>query len=464
MLVISFTNINRVHMRMTLALTLVLGIFAVDAQASVRSYFNHRSDRSYLDPIHNVQRPGDNLEAVILAEMGKATKSIWVAVQELRLPAIAKLLVAKKQAGVDVRVILEDSYNHDVISRPRNHDGSEQDNPDGNYDQVRFRELIALTDANNDGRVTAAEMATNDAIYILKEAKVPLDDDTHDGSMGSGLMHHKFVVIDGKTTIMSSANFTASCIHGDKLVASSRGNANAMIVVESVAWARLFAEEFVEMWAGRFGSKKSFRGPRSVTIAGKKLTVQFSPTSRTIAWSSSTNGLIASTLKSAKTSIKAALFVFSEQRLADAMQQAQDHAEIMVVVDPKFAYRPYSEVLDLLGVALPDPVTCAIENGNAPWRKPADRAGVPSLARGDVLHHKFAVVDGQKVIFGSHNWSESANSINDEFALVIEDTTTANSFTREFNRVTSRARWGTPGGSRSLMNKLDSTVDACRRR
>ena len=445
MLGISFTNIKRVRMRfVSLALTMVLGVYATDSSAAIRSFFNNRADRSYIDPVHNIPRPGDDLEAVIVAEMNKAQRSIWVAVQELRLPAIAKVLAAKKRAGLDIRVILEDSYNHDVVSRPRSGDGSEQDNPDGSYDAIRMRELVALTDANNDGRVTAAEMADRDAIFILNEARVPIDDDTHDGSQGSGLMHHKFVVVDGKTTIMSSANFTASCIHGDKLVAISRGNANALMVVDSVALASLFAEEHVEMWAGRYGTKKRFRGARSVTIAGKKFTVQFSPTSRAAGWNSSTNALIANTLKTATSSIKSALFVFSEQRLADAMQQAQDRAEISVVVDAKFAFRPYSEVLDLLGVALPDTVTRTIETGNAPWRRPAERVGVPSLARGDVLHHKFAVVDAQKVIFGSHNWSESANSINDEFAVVVEDPTTANNFTREFNRVTARARWGVP--------------------
>lgn len=447
-------------MRISLAITLVLGFYSLEATATIRSYFNNRVDKTYVDPIHQVPRSGENLEEVILKEIGAAQKSVWVAVQELRLPAIAKLLVEKRAAGLDVRVILEDSYNHDVVSRPHSGDGSEQDNPDG-YDATRFRELIALTDADGDGKISVEELAERDAVYILRQGKVTVHDDTVDGSMGSGLMHHKFVVIDGKTTIMSSANFTASCIHGDKLASSSRGNANGMMVVSSAALARLFADEHAEMWAGRFGVKKRFRGATSITIGGKKLTVQFSPTARALSWANSTNGLIASTLKSATQSIQSALFVFSEQRLADAMQQVQSRAEISVVVDPKFAYRSYSEVLDLLGVSLQDQTTCTTEPGNAPWRTPVDKVGVPSLPRGDVLHHKFAVIDNNKVIFGSHNWSESANAINDEFAVVLEDSTTANSFTREFNRLGQRARWGIPT---HLNVKFEQSEDACARR
>ena len=161
-------------MRFTLSVMLVLGVYAADSSAAVRSFFNHRSDRSYVDPIHQVTRPGDNLEAVILAEIGKAKKSVWIAVQELRLPAIAKLLVQKKKAGLDIRVILEDSYNHDIRSRPRSGDGSEQDNPDGSYDAIRYRELIALTDANGDGRLSSAEIADRDAVFILNQINIPI--------------------------------------------------------------------------------------------------------------------------------------------------------------------------------------------------------------------------------------------------------------------------------------------------
>ena len=97
-------------MRSTLLVMLVLGVYAADSSAAVRSFFNQRSDRSYVDPIHQVSRPGDNLEAVILAEISKAKKSVWIAVQVLRLPAIAKLLVQKRKKNLFLLFFLTDTF------------------------------------------------------------------------------------------------------------------------------------------------------------------------------------------------------------------------------------------------------------------------------------------------------------------------------------------------------------------
>ena len=422
---------------MRLSLTIALLLISGLAEAAIKSYFNNREGVSYMDPYRQVMRSGDDLEAVILQEIEGARSTIFLAVQEIRLPNVAKKLVEKYRQGLDVRIVLENSYNHNVLAQP---DAPEGEDPDS-HDSTRFRDLVALVDMNNDGKITRAEMLERDAVFILQQAKLPMIDDTEDGSIGSGLMHHKFMVIDGKRVLLSSANFTPSCVHGDVLAARSRGNANGLMTVGSVPLAKIFAEEFDHMWSARFGMKKPFRGARTVSVGGKKITVQFSPSTRNVDWSMTTNGLIAKTLSAAKTSIEASLFVFSEQKLADAMKKAAHRADIEVLVERKFAYRSYSEVLDLLGVELPD-ARCVIEPGNAPWRPAIEKAGVTTLANGDVLHHKFGVVDQRKVIFGSHNWSDAANAINDEFLVVVDDTSTASEFSLEHQRLAKRAQWG----------------------
>ena len=59
----------------------------------------------------------------------------------------------------------------------------------------------------------------------------------------------------------------------------------------------------------------------------------------------------------------------------------------------------------------------------------------PRLARGDKLHHKFAVIDNKKVITGSFNWSPSAAHTNDETLLVIHSPQLAKHFIREMDRM-----------------------------
>ena len=73
--------------------------------------------------------------------------------------------------------------------------------------------------------------------------------------------------------------------------------------------------------------------------------------------------MLAEQLKAAKKSLDMALFVFSAQQLTNVLQEkVEQGVEIRLVADPGFASRLFSEVLDLLGVSLPDH-TCKVKNG-----------------------------------------------------------------------------------------------------
>ena len=130
---------------------------------------------------------------------------------------------------------------------------------------------------------------------------------------------------------------------------------------------------------------------------------------------------------------------------------------IRLVADPGFACRPFSEVLDLLGVSLPDH-TCKVEAGNQPLDQALKGVGTPRLAHGDKLHHKFAVIDNKIVITGSFNWSPSAAHTNDETLLVIHSPKLAAHFAREMDRLWETAELGiTP----RLRQKLDRRKIRC---
>ncbi|MDB9502853.1 phospholipase D-like domain-containing protein [Spirulina major CS-329] len=421
-------------------------------------YFNHNTAQgaNYTDPYRQIERPGDDLEGVILQEIEQAQQSIEVAVQELRLPRIAQALAAKQAAGVRVRVVLENTYNQPWPESDRS--GPGRSNTDA--------EIAALADQDGDGQVTAAELAQNDAILILRNARVPLIDDTADGSKGSGLMHHKFVVIDGATVVTGSANFTPSGTHGDLTMAVSRGNVNHLLVIRDRALSQLFQQEFNLLWGdgpggrpdSRFGLQKPMRPAQTFTIGASRVTVHFSPTSPSEPWEMSSNGLIARTLSAANQSVDLALFVFSEQAIANTLAtRHQQGTQVRVLIDPSFAFRDFSEGLDLLGVTLLKQ-NCQAEPNNQPWAAPITTVGVPALPPGDKLHHKFGVMDRRVVITGSHNWSAAANHDNDETVLIIDNPAIAAHFQQEFDHLFKGAQLGITS---AVETKIQEAAQAC---
>lgn len=428
----------------------------------IQVYFNQAQSARYADSYRQQLRLGDDLEQVVIEAIQSAHSSIDIAVQELNLPGIALALAERHRAGVSVRLILENRYSRSP-SRLSSSDVAQLDQ----REQQKYQEWLRLVDANQDGQLAMAELASRDALTILQAAQVPLIDDMADGSKGSGLMHHKAVVIDRQTVILGSANFTLSDMHGDFRFPESRGNANHLLRIHSPALAQHVLQEFDLMWGdgpgrqanSRFGLQKPYRSPHTLTLApNSTITVQFSPTSTRFPWSQSVNGLIAKILQQASHYVHMALFVFSEQHISNVLEaRHRQGVRIRALIDAQFIHRDYSEALDMLGVALANQ-QCRAEKENRPWSAPITSVGVPSLAAGDLLHHKFAVIDDHTVITGSHNWSAAANHTNDEMLIVIRNATVAAHFQREFDRLYQDARLGI---SASLQEKLQQQQLRC---
>lgn len=428
----------------------------------IQVYFNHNNAKgaNYTEPYRKLNRHGDNLEQIIIDAINSADTSIDVAIHELRLPKIAQALATKYQAGVKVRVILEHSYNFPITSLSQR-EVEEFDERESN----RYQEFLQLIDTNKDGKISEKEIQEGDAIIILKNAGIPFIDDTEDGSKGTGLMHHKFMVIDDKIVITGSTNFTPSDIHGDFRATETRGNANNLLKINDRQLAKLFTEEFNLMWGdgpggnldSKFGINKPLRQPQKIVIGDSTVTVKFSPISPSQSWSLSSNALIVNTLDKSNNYANLALFVFSDQYIANPLfNKARQGVKVKALIDPEFAFQYYSEGLDMLGVALSN--KCKYETDNYPWQPPINTVGIPALPKGDKLHHKFAVIDGTKVITGSHNWSASGNYKNDENLLVIENPTIAAHYQREFDRLYSHAILDIP---QKVQDKIQQQQQEC---
>ena len=418
--------------------------------------FNHSAVSRYRSPLIGEWRNGDNLEQMLIDAIQSAEEDVLVAVQELSLPRIAKSLVTASRQGVNVKVILENNYStpwsqhHELDLSP--------------HERKRLQRLKAEADQDQNGGVSPEEARNHDALLILQHGQIAWIDDTEDGSKGSGLMHHKFVVIDGERVITGSANFTSSGMHGDAGATQTRGNVNHLISIQSPALATIFREEFTQMWGdgpggsnnSRFGRNKTALPLQTVEVGSVNISVLFPPHAKT----HPSNGLdlVEDQLGSARKSIDLALFVFSAQQLTNKLaERISAGVKLRLLADPGFASRSFSEVLDLLGLALPDRF-CKLEAGNQPLTKPLEGIGTPRLARGDKLHHKFAVIDNKKVITGSFNWSPAAAHTNDETLLIIKSPQVAAHFTQEMDRMWRGAELGI---SARMRRKLDRQARKC---
>ncbi|WP_107668873.1 DUF655 domain-containing protein [Cyanothece sp. BG0011] len=433
---------------------------AQDPLIEVYFNLNHAKSADYRDPYRNIDRPGDNLEQIIINSINSAQSTIDIAVQEFRLPNIAKALVKQAEKGVTVRVILENTYHQSLSDFT-----PERVNQMTIREKQRYDGYFQFIDLNNDNEISSEELNTRDALTILNQGNIPIIDDTEDGSKGTGLMHHKFVIIDGQIVIVTSANFTLSGIHGDFNNNETRGNANNLLKIKSSELATIFQEEFDLMWGdgkggkkdSRFGINKVKRFPKSIKIGQSEVMVKFSPNSSKDDWPITTNGLIGNVLNQGKQSINLALFVFSDQQIANSLENKNNQGiNIKALIDPEFAFRYYSEGLDMLGVALSN--NCKYEMDNQPWQKKINTVGFANLPQGDKLHHKFAIVDDNIVITGSHNWSASANYQNDETLLVIENPVITAHYQQEFDRLYNNSSLGIP---ENINSKIEADIKNC---
>jgi phosphatidylserine/phosphatidylglycerophosphate/cardiolipin synthase-like enzyme len=234
------------------------------------------------------------------------------------------------------------------------------------------------------------------------------------------IMHNKFVIFDANSSNANlplvwtgSTNWTVSQIDGpDK---------NSAIVIQDQSLALAYQLEFNEMWGSntlvpnttlsKFGQYKTDNTPHNFIIGGKKVESYFSP-------SDGVNSKIIASINSANSDIDIATMLITRFDITTALLNKYNSglSNTNVVIDSQ---NPANNQIG------------AIQSGLL-----INHAMVYSGS--GIMHHKFMVVDNfnsssdPQVVLGSHNWSTSAETKNDENTLIIHDANITNQYFQAF--------------------------------
>jgi len=234
----------------------------------------------------------------------------------------------------------------------------------------------------------------------LEEAGIPVL-----GDRRQGLMHNKFAVIDNSEVWMGSMNFTDSGTYEDN---------NNLMRIHSVKVAEDYTKEFEEMFIDdKFGPDVVAETPNPrVTIDNTPLDIYFSPDDGVA------NSLI-DLIANAQKSIYFMAYSFTSDELGEAIRErAQDHVTVEGVMDA-------DQVASNIGTEY----------------DAFNQAGLEVYQDGNsgLMHHKVMIIDEEIVVFGSYNFTNSAETRNDENLIVIYNSDIAVQFKAEFQRVYAEA-------------------------
>ena len=266
---------------------------------------------------------------------------------------------------------------------------------------------------------------------ILRNGGIPVIDDTFDPvNAGAGLSHNKFFVFD----YVGGAPDSVWVWGGSWNVTNpgTTGDRQNSIEIQDVALAGAYTMEFELMWGSntitpnatnsRFGSRKTDIIPHNFNVNGTPVGLYFSP-------SDHTTGHITGTMAKAEHSVANCIYTFTRKDIADTLIARKAHGDkVRIVVDN------------------------STDQGNQYSYLQTNSMDVHLKGfGGGLLHHKYAVIDGEQVggtpycITGSHNWSNSAENSNDENTLIIQSRRIANLYLQEFT-----ARYYEAGGIDSI--------------
>ena len=235
----------------------------------------------------------------------------------------------------------------------------------------------------------------------LQRAGIPIV-----GDHRQALMHNKFIIIDRYEVWTGSMNYTLNGVYR---------NDNDLVRLVSPRIAADYTAEFEEMFTGhRFGAASPANTPYPlVSLDGIPVEIYFAPEDHP-------REHYLPVVTQAQKSILFMAFNLTDDDLARLLiAKAHQGIRVQGVLDERQA---------------------ATSRGND--YETLRRAGLDVHLDGNpyAMHHKVIIVDGETVIFGSYNFTRSAETRNDENLLIVHDPLLAARFVEEFRRVYAAAK------------------------
>lgn len=286
---------------------------------------------------------------------------------------------------------------------------------------------IAVYNTNNTTITNAVNQAAANGVQIrwiaegqnanlgLSELDASIPVHFRTDQQGSG-MHNKFVIGDAEYTdkafvLTGSTNWTTDNLNTDP---------NNLIIFGDESLAKAYTLEFNEMWGSegmtpdaansRFGPDKTINTPERFLIGGSPVELYFSP-------SDGTNQAILESILTTDYDFHFATLSFTRNDLAEAVMEVA------------------SSIFTTVSGAMED-----VNNSGSEYDV-LTAAGIPVYSHQGIsgqLHHKYCIVDHSqplsdpRVVTGSHNWSTTAETTNDENTVVVHNARIANLYYQEF--------------------------------
>ncbi len=267
--------------------------------------------------------------------------------------------------------------------------------------QLSLKDIVeSLVNAKKRGvKVRVVTDSSNldwDSFKKLIQANIPVKGDNR-----SSLMHNKFIVIDSNQIWTGSMNLT--------FYGAYRNN-NNFVQIFGDKIAACYKEEFEELFNG--GYKIKNKTPQKIVKDEMEFDIYFAPEDKIL------KSAVLPLIKSATKSIKFMLFSFTKSQIEEALsEKLKEGVEIKGILDEGQSQSRYSQYANLIN----DQIDVKLDSN--PYK----------------MHHKVLIIDDNVTLTGSYNFSNAAETRNDENSIVVKGEDFAKPFVKEFEKLYEEA-------------------------